>query len=138
MPEQNDFLYDDFFSSPDASPIPATIEVRGRKLSIGLRMMGFGELQALMSKSLRITLDEAGKPQVEVVNESEGNTDLILACLRSWPFKNRDGSMVPITKETLAQMHPDVMVALLQRVSDFMEKSLKMQQEGIQGPFGKP
>jgi hypothetical protein len=139
MPDQ-EFLIDDFFSPKDAPGIPSTIEVRGRSLPIRLRIMNFGEVRALMSNNVRVTLDEAGKPQIEMVQnpDRDGNTEMVLACLKEWPFRNPDGSMLEINQQHLDEMHPDVMAALLQRVSEFAQKTIQSQQEGIQGPFGKP
>jgi hypothetical protein len=133
-----EFLYDDFFSPQNHPGIPTTIEVRGKPLTIGLRILSFGDVQKLMQKNTRITVGADGKPQVEILNDEEGNMDLILASLKSWPFKNRDGSMVEINAQTLSEMHPDVLGAILQAVTEFSQKTLKANQEGINGPFVKP
>src|SRR5258708_7843834 len=106
----SDFLYDDFFSPQDAAPIPTTIEVRGKTLQIGLRLLSYGDVRDLMNKNARIIVGPDGKPQVEMIQDADGDTAMMLAALKSWPFKDRDGSMVPINKQTLSEMHPDVMI----------------------------
>lgn len=135
-----DFLYDDFFSPKDAPGIPTTIEVRGRELPVGLRVLNFGELREFMNKNARVTIGPDGKPQIEVIQSDDGdaNNKLILACLRSWPFKNSDGSMLEINEKHIDEMQPDVYAALLQKITEFTQKTTQANQEALNGPFVKP
>lgn len=138
MPDQ-DFLYDDFFSPKDAPGSPATIEVRGRSIPIRLRVLNFGELRSFAQDNARVIIGADGKPQIEMIQDPErdGNTEMILASLREWPFKNPDGTMLEINEQHLHEMHGDVYTALLQKVTEFAQATVKATQDGINGPFVK-
>lgn len=139
MPDQ-EYLLDDFFSPKDAPGVPSTIEVRGRSIPIRLRVLNFGELRSFAQDNARVFIGEDGKPKIEVIQDQErdGNTEMILASLRSWPFKNPDGSMLEINEQHVQEMHGDVYTALLEKVTEFAQATIKVTQEGINGPFVKP
>lgn len=130
----NDFLYDDFFSPADAPGYPATIEVRGRTIPIELKQMPWGDLQAIMLKSSKITYGEDGVGKIVPVNEAEGNDLMICSTLIKWGFTYRDGTMVPINKQTLHDIDPDVYPIILKKVTEFVQKG----KDQINGPFVKP
>jgi hypothetical protein len=134
--EDDEELYDDFFFDALTPGTPQTIEVRGKALHFEFhRVIPIGRVLKIQSLAARISMKD-GKPVVETVDEAAALPEMMCAVLKSWPFK-RAGKPLPISKETIEAMAPDLITALapvvVEHFNQYQSKALK----GVNGPFVK-
>jgi len=129
------FLYDDFFSPVDDPGIEIHAMIRGRKVPLRIKR-GLSLIDAANAReraSTRVLNRQTGMPEVVAMDESRMNILLLQSSIISWPFKYRDGSLVPITEQTIGEMLGDAAAAVLEHVQRLMEG----RQEALV-PFDKP
>ena len=121
-------LYDDFFSDPADEGVPVEVWHRGKRLEFKLRKsITLKERQLATDASIKISLDESGKPKLEKVDQSAFTTEVLSHALKSWPFKYRDGREVPINRHTVAALDSslaDKLVAQVVRQDSAQEEAL--------------
>lgn len=98
------FFYDEFFA--DDNGVEVWLPIRGRSVPIRIkRGLTLREKTQAQAVAIKRRVDPAtGRVIIEDINEAAGAEAVILASIVSWPFVHRDGSPVPITKETVNKL----------------------------------
>jgi len=103
QPEQ-EFFYDDFFVNPEDCGIAITLKVRDREVPVTVRPgITIAEREAAVGRSMiRKMVD--GKIKTFGIDETKLSGELMALAITTWPFKYRDGKLVPITGENCMKM----------------------------------
>jgi hypothetical protein len=121
-PESAPFYFDDFFDNEDG--IEVTLLIRGRHVPIRIRK-GLTLRERVKAEGMGITrhLDmKTGRVVIDGVDEAAAAEEIAFQMLLSWPFVNRDGSPVPITRPNVAK--------LLGGMDQLVQLTRKMETEG--------
>ena len=115
------FLADDFFYK-DSDTAPITISVRGRSVPFSIkRGVSAADIAAARKVAVKISFSPSGKPVLSNVDQEAFEQEIVFRCLKEWPFKEADGTPLPITRENLGDMAGDVVTALSQKIMSVMQ-----------------
>jgi hypothetical protein len=101
---EEQFLFDDFFVSPENQGVEVSILVRGRHVPLKLRPLSVSDEIEAQSGAVTKRMDPDGKVTIDKIDEALGNALLMSKGIVSWPFTNADGSPVPITPQTCSKI----------------------------------
>lgn len=130
-----DFFYDDFFTDEDDPGIELLVPIRGRQVPISIkRGVSWKDFSEAKEQAVTMRINPKNQ-QPEIVNYSDSifGTELLVRCVKSWPFKKRDGSPVPVTRETIKALGTDGVANLVGVIQQTV-------QQGVEAlaPFVKP
>lgn len=99
------FLFDDFFASDNDPGVVIGVTIKGRRVPITIkRGLSVTERTAAEQKAVRKHTDPSGRLVFDGVDEAVLVEELLVAAIKDWPFKNSDGSAVPVTRENIRRM----------------------------------
>lgn len=134
--ENESFLFDDFFVAQDETDPGEQINValNGRQVPLHVkRGLSHSDKQAAKKVAVKTRVKPNGQIEITEIDEGEFAVELIFRCLKSWPFKYRDGKPVKITRENIRLMlgeHTEVLATLF--TNNITKKTEAMQ------PFTTP
>lgn len=103
--EQEAFLFDEFFETEENKSFPLTVKIAGRSVTIHIKKgltnadRNAAEMAAIKTEPL-----PNGGMKILGMDESRLTDELIARAIVDWPFTNRDGSKVPINRETVRRL----------------------------------
>lgn len=117
--EQESFLFDEFFESEEDKGVELPIRIAGRIVPIRIKrgLSNADRAAAEMAAIKRQPLPNGGFKMLGL-DEQRLADEMVVRGIVSWPFKNKDGSMVPITRETVAKLKGGS-EAILQALTSF-------------------
>ena len=72
------------------------------------RRMSYGDRQKLIAYYAKLQT-KLNSPDVDISLDVEGgNIMLLLLNIKAWSLKDRDGKPLPVTRETIAMLDPDI------------------------------
>ncbi len=121
-------LFDDYFSNPNAPGVMMSVFHNGKNIKFkARRSLSLGERQVASDASIKIEIDELGKPVLTKMDQAAFTHEILLMSLKWWPFKYTDGTMVPIDHNTIAaldQALSDKMVVRILGMGDQQDKAI--------------
>lgn len=126
------FLFDDFFV-PDSDPgVEVTIPMRGRPVPFVLkRGITLKDKEEAAAAGMTRHIDENGRLVVDGLDDQKVTAELLVRCIKSWPFTHKDGSPVPITAENILSLVGDAGEKLV----NALMKGIDAKTEFANGPF---
>ncbi|GCE45184.1 hypothetical protein EI42_03158 [Thermosporothrix hazakensis] len=126
FPAQGDnetFYYDDFFVPEDDPGEKVYIEMDGRQVPFWIkRKLSMGDREAAKRASVKKRFKSNGQVEISDIDEGEFALELVVRCVKKWPFKYRDGRPVPINRNTVREMVGDAADALSLLILDRLKK----------------
>lgn len=116
------FLYDDFFVPKDHPGIPIEVTVRGRVLTFYIKPdICTADKEYARTQAMTTKINSEGV--LEVTNFDAGvlSFELLLRCLKAWPFKEADGTPVSINRDNLNALCDDVSEAVATALQKYIE-----------------
>jgi hypothetical protein len=107
---EEDFFYDNFFVSQDATDPgkEVMVTIRGREVPIRIkRGLSLEDREAAKAQAITKRIKPDGTPEIVKLDEGVFAIELIVRNVLSWPFRHRNGSKVPITRENIKAMVAD-------------------------------
>lgn len=121
MSEPEVFYFDEFFADEG---VDILLPIRGRKVPLRIRRgLPLKEKAAAQAVAVKRHVDpNSGRVVIDQIDESLAAEEIAYRMILSWPFINRDGSKVSITRENVSKLlgGMDTLVSLVE----------KMEQEG--------
>ncbi len=129
-------LFDDYFSNPNAPGVMMSVFHNGRNIKFkARRSLSLGERQVASDASIKIEIDELGKPVLTKMDQAAFTHEILLMSLKWWPFRypkdyeiaELAGQPVPINVETIAaldQALSDKMVVRILGMGDQQDKAI--------------
>lgn len=131
-PQGQQFFYDEFFG--DDEGVEIYLVVRGREVPMRIRRgLTLKEKAAAQASGVHRSIDpNTGAIKIDRIDEGKAAEEIAFRMLISWPFVNRDGSPVPVTRENVSK--------LLGGMDKLVEIAAKMESEGDRAliPFVAP
>lgn len=116
----DEFLYDDFFANDSAPGIEIEVPLRGKKIPFTIkRGISFKDFNEAKDAAMKMRFKPDGRPEVVSYSDHIFGVELLFRCIKGWPFR-KDNQPIPVTRENIADMNPDVVgavVAVLQEVA---------------------
>lgn len=98
-------LYDDYFTDENDPGVVAVVEHLGKKLKFRVKKsLTLSEKQLASSAAVSFSLDKDGNPTITKMDQAAYTSQVVLAGVKSWPFKYRSGEPVPINRLTVSRM----------------------------------
>jgi hypothetical protein len=131
---QEDQFYFDAYCGTEGTPFDFLFP-NGKLVPITLKQgITLKERKALTDKSIKLNVNgKSGKISIKDVDEELFVQQLLELSVLAWPFKNRDGSAVPINSQTLANLPSTVVEKIVQVVMGITEEQL-----AANSPFETP
>lgn len=119
------FYFDDFFDSAKTVVIPVTIKGRVVPITIKAGLSVEDRLAAQAAAVKKLTKPN-GETVILGIDEGAATEELMLRAIVSWPFVQRDGARVPVTKENLRKLLGgiDALAEAVQKIDSEGEASL--------------
>lgn len=127
------FFYDDFFASDTDPGVTVYVKMRGREVPIVLRRgLTLADKNACQTMALKKHMGPNGQVVYDGIDESVMVEEMIVRSILSWPFQMRDGTPVPVTRESVRRM--------LGGTDQLAELIKKLDEEGTEAlvPFAQP
>lgn len=133
MPDETPlFLFDDFFVDDADEGVVHEVTIRGRKVPITCkRDVTLADKEAAEQAAVRRHLDPTGRVVVDGIDSGVLAVELLVRCVKKWPFTFKDGKSVPITRENIRRMIADGAEALAQSIVEVVQAK----QKEADGPF---
>lgn len=113
--QETDFLFDDFFVALDEDDFGELVEVeiRGRQVPIYIkRGLSLADREAAKSQAIKTRIKPTGEIEIVSMDEAVFAIELMVRCIKSWPFKYSNGLPVEITRENIRAMLADAVDAI--------------------------
>lgn len=135
------FLFDDFFVANDQTDPGDRVEVEitdvhGNPRIVPLyikRGLSLDDREAAKRQAVKTRLKPNGEYEIVSMDETVFAIELLVRCIRVWPFRYRDGSQVPVTRENIRQFLADGADKLAAMIVGRMQKRQEQK-----GPFLTP
>lgn len=125
MAEQ-DFYYDDFFASDETPGAEIVVEIRGRQVPFTVkRGASFKDFSEARENATKMRFKPDGKPEIYSYSDFIFGVEVLARCIKSWPFKTRDGQPVPVTREKIAEFGTDGVQAVMLAIQKVTEKGVE-------------
>jgi hypothetical protein len=113
MSEEQTFLFDDFFVDEADPGVVHTVTIRGREVPITCsRGISLADKEAATQASVKRHVAPNGKIVVDGIDDTALAVELLMRCIKSWPFTYKDGSTVPINRRNIRMLLSDACDAL--------------------------
>jgi len=112
-----EFLFSDFTVSDDDDGVTVDIMLGQKPVPFTMkRAVTIHERQRATDKAFKKHFSNEGKVVVDSADDGVFSIEVVLAGLLSWPFTNKDGSPVPITREAIGKLPSYVLDDLSSRL----------------------
>jgi len=100
--DEEAFLFDEFFETPEAKTFPLPLKIAGRTVIIHIKKgLSNADRNAAEMAAVKIKPLPNGGVKFEGVDQSLMTEEMVVRAIVSWPFKHADGSPVPVNRETV-------------------------------------
>lgn len=129
---QQPFLFDDFFVDEADEGVVHEVLIRGRKVPITCkRDITLEDKEAAEQAAVKRHLDPTGRVVVDGIDGGVLAVEILVRCVKKWPFTFKDGRPVPITRENIRRMVASAAEALATSIVG----TLEAKQQEADGPF---
>jgi hypothetical protein len=122
------FYFDDFVVGEDDPGVEVDVEIRGKVLPIRFhRGLTIEDREAAKNAGVTRRILPTGTIELLSVREDIIQLETVARAIKSWPFKDRQGKMVPITKQNVKALGAealDVLFFAYQKVSTGRQQAL--------------
>jgi hypothetical protein len=126
------FLFDDFFVDDADAGVVHNVVIRGRVVPITTkRDVTLADKEAAEQAAVKRHLDPTGRVVVDGIDGGALAVEVLVRCIKSWPFTFKDGKPVPITRDNIRRMVADAAEALAQSIVSVTQAK----QKEADGPF---
>jgi hypothetical protein len=127
--DQNNFLFDDFFVPEDDPGHKVEVKVKDRNGRMRVvpiflkRGMSLSDRESAKAKAVQTRINpKNGQLEMTGVDEGVFQMEILMRAIVSWPFKDKYGQAIEVTRKNINLCLPDMADILFQQVLGLMDR----------------
>lgn len=119
MSDDLTFLFEDFFASDEERTVDIPVTILGRVVPITVKVgLTVEDRLAAQRAAIKKSVKPSGEVTILGVDESEATIELLARAIVRWPFMQKDGVPVPVTRENIRKLlgGADALAAAIQKL----------------------
>lgn len=117
------FLADDFFVDEHDPGVELIVTLSGRTVPLMVkRGLSFADIAAAKQQATKMRFKPDGTPEVYAFDETIMNVEILFRALKSWPFTQRNGKSLPLTRENIKALRAENIEPIIKALGIIVER----------------